>query len=244
MFAEDAQVKGPSRTGTAVGELLGRLSKRLVDVVYPPRCLLCHAMDEAFCSSCRALLPEAPVAPVPEGILEALAVAEHDGPARDAVHRLKFGRQSILAEPMGEMMAGALVRAHFWSYDALVPVPLHWVRHLSRGYNQSQLLAEEVSRRLGVPVVCALARRRYTRSQVGLPAEERRRRIMGAFGTTRSVVGRRLVLIDDVLTTGGTVTAAAEALRAAGAAAVYALTFTRAGAPSAGHASADPPAPP
>ena len=114
--------------------------------------------------------------------------------------------------------------------DALVPVPLHWRRLWSRRYNQSLLLARALGRRTGVPVDAdSLLRRKPTPSQAGQSAGARRRNVAGAFFVARpeSVRDRRLILIDDVLTTGATANACARQLKRAGAKTVYLMTLCR-----------------
>jgi len=116
----------------------------------------------------------------------------------------------------------------FGANDQLVPVPLHPERLRRRGYNQSALLAERVAMLTGIPVCSQLRRIRPTLPQVGLGAEDRARNVEGAFVADQAgLVGLRLILIDDVLTTGSTLTACAGALLAAGAASVGALTLGR-----------------
>jgi ComF family protein len=114
--------------------------------------------------------------------------------------------------------------------DVIVPVPLHPARLRRRGYNQAALLARELGRRVGLPVEeRALQRVRATRSQMRLSAADRRRNVQGAFRCADGRVrGRRVLLLDDVCTTGATLEACADALRAGGAESVWALTLARA----------------
>jgi ComF family protein len=150
--------------------------------------------------------------------------------ARDLVHALKYSYHSTLASPMGELMARYLQEAPLTA-DVLVPVPLHPHRQRTRGYNQSLLLAREVSRRLGLPMAAgALLRRRDTPPQArAAEADARRRNVAGAFACRPgAVAGRRVLLVDDVTTTGATLDACARALLAqGGASSVWALTFAR-----------------
>jgi ComF family protein len=115
-----------------------------------------------------------------------------------------------------------------WKAGALVSVPIHWSRRWERGFNQSDLLAEALGRHLKLPVLPALQRVRKTPPQVGLEATDRRRNLRGGFSvlTPAAVKGRRIVLLDDVRTTGSTLSECGLALRAAGAAAVFGLTVT------------------
>jgi len=164
----------------------------------------------------------------------ARAAVRYDDVASELVHALKYGDRLDLAPMMGRWMARA---GHelLADADALVPVPLHWRRQWMRRQNQSAALAAAIVRdtgfaRLGV-VSGALRRVRATRQQVGLSKTERAGNVQGAFRVDpqrrADIAGRRLILVDDVLTSGATVDACAKALRRAGAAHVDVLVFAR-----------------
>jgi ComF family protein len=150
------------------------------------------------------------------------------GNLRELIHLFKFGGVRALARPLGRLLAVALPRDGV--LDAIVPMPLHWRRRLKRGFNQSELLAAEVARRTGIPMVKALKKRHHTAAQTGLSRAARRRNLRRVFGVSRPALvrGRRLLLIDDVFTTGATANAAAAALKDGGAARVTVLTLARA----------------
>jgi ComF family protein len=161
----------------------------------------------------------------------ARAAARYDEIARTLVHALKYGDRLDLAPSMGRWMANAGTPL-LEGADALVPVPLHWRRQWARRFNQAAILAEVIARESGTKVAHrALKRRRATPQQVGLDKSARAQNVQGAFRVPaegRSEVhGRKLVLIDDVLTTGATVDACARALLRAGARSVDVLTFAR-----------------
>ncbi len=167
----------------------------------------------------------------PPAYRRARAAVRYDDVARTLIHAFKYGDRLDLAPTMGRWMANAgaeLLR----DADAIVPVPLHWRRQWMRRFNQSALLAEVVSRASGVPAIYrALKRIKATPQQVGLSQSARALNVQGAFRVPDDgkgeVAGRRLLLIDDVLTSGATMDACARALLRAGAAQVDALTFAR-----------------
>jgi ComF family protein len=145
------------------------------------------------------------------------------------VRRLKYHQERHLAASLAELLLEAL-RARPLAVDAVVPVPLDPGRQRARGYNQATLLAAPVAASLDRPLVSDwLARTRATRPQVRLTARERRANVRGAFACPdpAAVVGQRLLLVDDVMTTGATLEAGAEALMAAGAAGVWGLVVAR-----------------
>lgn len=167
----------------------------------------------------------------PPAYRRARAAVRYDEIARRLVHALKFGDRLDLAPTLGRWMAlaGETLLAEA---DALVPVPLHWRRLWARRFNQSAALAKVISREAGVPVVhVALGRVKATAQQVGLTRSERSLNVQGAFrvpeGARADVTGRRLVLVDDVLTTGATIDACTRVLLRAGAAQVDVLVFAR-----------------
>jgi ComF family protein len=172
----------------------------------------------------------------PPAYARARAAVRFDDVARALVHALKYGDRLDLVPTLGRWMASA---GHelLADADALVPVPLHWRRLWARRFNQSAALAHAIAAAAAVSAVnvpvttTALKRTRATRSQVGLSKSERAQNIQGAFrvpaAARAEIVGRRLVLVDDVLTSGSTVDACARALLRAGAAQVEVLVFAR-----------------
>jgi predicted amidophosphoribosyltransferase len=163
----------------------------------------------------------------------ASAVWLDDGPARTLVHALKYGGWRIAAPPMAERMR-LFGGERLHGLDALVPVPLGRTRLRERGHNQAALLAHALGRALGVPVLeDALRRVRETRTQTRLTPAERRRNVLGAFAAGGpGAAGLSVAVIDDVLTTGATLGAAAAALAEQGPASIGALTFARALVPA------------
>jgi ComF family protein len=167
----------------------------------------------------------------PPAYHRAHAAVRFDEISRALVHALKYGDRLDLAPMMGQWLGNA-GRELLAEADALVPVPLHWRRRWARRFNQSAVLAAAVSAASGVPVAGgALKRVKATAQQVGLSRTERTANVQGAFRVPpegkAAIVGRRLVLVDDVLTSGSTVEGCARALLRAGAANVDVLVFAR-----------------
>jgi ComF family protein len=189
-------------------------------------CVLCRTpflnrapLDEqGRCGLCRRGL---------RGFNAAYSFGSYEDTLRELIHLFKYSRIRTLAGPLGEMIASAVPRDQ--SFDAVVPMPLHWRRRLARGFNQAELLARAVARRYGVGVTNAVRRGRATQAQAGLSNARRRINVAGAFTVHRpqAVAGRRVLLVDDVMTTGATAAACAAALREAGASYVALLTLAR-----------------
>jgi ComF family protein len=190
-----------------------------VTLLAPQRCAGCdEAVDglAAFCASCAVLV---------ERTSDPGAVFEYGGPVADAIQRFKYEGRSELGAALGSLMA-ARANQFAGKVDAVVPVPLHWRRRRSRGYDQAALLAKTVANSLGVPLLLrGLRRVRNTPSQVDLPHRARQENIAGAFAAWRLRALGRVLLIDDVRTTGATLRAASEALRAGGVQELYTLVL-------------------
>lgn len=157
------------------------------------------------------------------------SVAFYEGPARDLVLALKFSRRRELAGPMGRWM-GRAGKEFLGEQSLILPVPLHWVRLLSRRFNQAADLAKVIAADCGGQYEPDLLRRRKrTRQQVGLSAKDRHRNVRSAFGIDKEreseLQGRHVILIDDVMTTGSTLTACSKTVLVAGAASVNVITF-------------------
>jgi ComF family protein len=156
-----------------------------------------------------------------------MATAIFAHPLRDAIHSLKYNNNRRLAGLLAARMA-AFWRDNHLTADLIVPVPLHASRLTERGYNQSALLARALGVAVGVPVAEGLLiRHRATLPQVALGQAERRQNVQGAFTCPGDVTGQRIVLVDDVCTTGATLEACADALKAGAAGSVWALTLAR-----------------
>lgn len=161
----------------------------------------------------------------------ARAFGYYAGELSRLIQGLKFDSRWNLVEPLGALLATSFYET--WErrdFDLIVPVPLHPKRMRARGYNQSELLAQALARRTAIRCSVELVRTRPTLPQVGLSDSQRAANVRGAFtcGTPDAVRDKRILLIDDVMTTGATVSSAAAALIAAGALRVSVLTITRA----------------
>ena len=152
----------------------------------------------------------------------------YEGVLKKLIHLLKYDRIRTLAGPLGDRLVSACPLDQ--RFDAIVAMPLHWFRHWRRGYNQAALLAKELGRRRGLPLVRGVRRRRATPPQAGLSGAGRRANVAGAFQPLRGrpLQGMRVLLVDDVFTTGATASACAGALKQAGASYVAVLALARA----------------
>jgi len=213
--------------------LVRRLVARVRDLLFPPRCVACGASGAWLCAACIARVEL--LAPNPAPVAHQLtlpplagvrAAARYREPLRRAIHRYKYEGLYALAPTLGQMLVNNWMTAP-WPVDAIVPVPLHRARLKERGYNQSALLARELGRATGIPVVeGVLLRSVRTRPQVELAARERAANVRGAFSCAGTLY-EAVLLVDDVLTTGATLCACAQALRDGGAREVYALTLAQ-----------------
>ena len=232
--------------------------RALVSLFYPPLCAVCSVpVDHSayLCAECSEKAPriKPPFCatcsePFPGAITEtfscancahrvlhftaAVAVYRSRGVVRKIIHDFKYGHQLHLRY----LVAGWLVqtlddpRLHGRRFDMIVPVPLHPARKRERGFNQAELLAEALSAHAGLPLRNALERIRYTTTQTAFDRSERMENLHNAFRLRKKVDVRRLrvLLIDDVLTTGSTLSECARVLKAAGAISVHAATAARA----------------
>jgi ComF family protein len=224
-----------------------KLRRTALDLFFPPCCLGCGREGDFICPACRESLsplsssvcprcgrPQAGGALCPDctgpSRLDGLrAPFVFQGVIRQAIHELKYRNLRALAAPLAGMLNDHLAVQPVPG-DVLVPVPLHRRRLRERGYNQSALLARELGRLTGRPLVDGcLIRQRYTPPQARTTsAGERQAHVAGAFACRDGRLrGRRVILIDDVATSGATLDACAAALKAAGAAAVWGLVVAR-----------------
>jgi len=252
---DDAATVHPSRLARFTRGIRATLRLGL-DTALPPLCPACRDLvtDSGLCPSCWGKLafisaPYCPRLGIPfaydpgPGILSMQAIADppaysraraavrYDDVAAKLVHAFKYGDRLDLSPLLARWMTRA-GRELFEGADTLVPVPLHWRRLWARRFNQSAALAEAIARASGIVVAHAPLRRvKATEQQVGLSRAERATNVQGAFRVApadkAAVAGRRLILVDDVLTSGATADACARALLRAGSAQVDVLVFAR-----------------
>jgi ComF family protein len=231
-----------------------RGGQHLVDTIFPPHCAGCKRSGTILCTSCIAKF--GPVQPSscqrcgrailepditcrichndPARLLGLCAVSSFEEPLRSCIHALKYEGNVRLAEPLGLLLAQRFSRTMLEA-DAVIAVPLHSDRQKERGYNHAQLLAEVCAKQASVPFhEHMLVRHRATLPQVGLSMRERYLNIAGAFlcapaYATGALVGRTIVIIDDVATTGATLEACAAPLFTAGAREVRGLVLAHSG---------------
>jgi competence protein ComFC len=193
-----------------------------VQTIIGPMCEACGLPQEypGLCERCRQKPPA-------YKLLRSWAVFEN--PLQKALHRLKYRRDIGMGEAISNQMS-VFIRQLNLPVDTVIPIPLGKKRLKERGYNQVAMVAVPLSVQLGLEYrPSALVRARETRSQVGLSAGERQENVRNAFfADKKKVSGRRILLVDDVSTTGATLSSAAEALYTSGAKEVYATTVARA----------------
>ena len=222
------------------------LRNALLDLLFPPRCVVCRRAGLWFCAACCASI-EKIIPPIcqrcgrplisshcpycaksPMQIDGTRAVAFFEGNLRVAIHAFKYQHRTELADLFGTMLNDYLLTFPL-PMDTIIAVPLHTNRARARGYNQALLLAQALSARQNIPVwEDALARTRATQSQTELDAAGRRQNVYAAFAATERVRGARVLLIDDVCTTGATMDACGAALYARGAKSVWGFAIARA----------------
>lgn len=218
------------------------VTRELLAFLFPPVCLACglapglDSLPMGLCEECRTKLrplhrfSQRSPSSGPSALQGVRSGWSYEPPFESVIHALKFSRMEFL----GAHLAAGLHELYdslIEEVDVVVPVPLHWFRLCRRGYNQAEAIARPLARLMARPVARALRRRRLTRPQAQLGRRERESNLRLAFtlspGRQAQVAQRRVLLVDDVVTTGATLEAAAKVLRVAGAEAVVGLTAGR-----------------
>jgi len=221
---------------------------KTVDFVYPPTCAGCQKPGTLWCPDCQErtqLLGESGICPTcgypsPNGKICAdcktnpppytalRSWAEFAGPVREALHSLKYksnlGLGAVFAEPLL-----AILDRMGWDYDAVIPVPISKEHLATRGYNQAAILARPIALALHKPMLRkTIVRTKETKSQVNLPREERFKNLQSAFlGNSAKLIHKKVLLVDDISTTGATLMSCTQALLEAGCSQVFCLTVAR-----------------
>ena len=198
---------------------------RLLNLLYPPKCPFCGALspggEASLCPRCEQALPWAEGTFSAQGFDRGVVVVYYEGAVRESLLRYKFGGCSGYAGVYGPLLAQRIAEGLGGRFDLISYVPVSRWRRATRGYDQSELLARAVARCYGVLPVATLHKRRQNRTQSQLhSADARRANVSGVYtpvGPER-FAGQRVLLIDDIVTTGATLSEAARTLRAAGAA--------------------------
>lgn len=208
-------------------------------LLFPPRCTFCRAFlqreeREGVCAACLSRIRFEQRLPLhPGGALFDVCVSalRYEGDVREAIHRFKFrGRQSY-AQVFGRLLAYAVAHQLTEDFDLVTFVPSNRARTRKRGYNHAELLARDAAQRLRKPVAQTLRKTRATKAMFGLKPSQRRANVLGAFAVSapqEKLSGRRILLVDDIYTTGATLSECARVLKAAGATHVFAATLARA----------------
>lgn len=220
---------------------------RLLDLLFPPECGGCGRVGSRWCEDCQkrvnilnGVLCDICGLPRDEvGVCDAcLSERPHfralrswavfDEPVQKALHKLKYRRDISMGDSLASQMV-TFVKDLNWQIDLIVPIPLGRQRFKERGYNQVGMIAKPLALALNLRYAPnELLRRKETRSQVGLTKVERKANVQNAFQAGVGVIGKTILVMDDVSTTGSTLSSGAEALYSSGAKDVYALTVARA----------------
>lgn len=202
-----------------------------LDLVFPPMCHGCGRVDTLWCDDCLDALNQIPLQLQnnnSEFLMGLCSTGKHQEKLQQAIQAFKFYNAKNLAAPLSNRLISALAQKQ-WTFDIIIPVPLHTDREKNRGYNQAYLLSQQVAQYMNI--TCQpdyLTRYQNTPHQVGLNASERRENVKDAFLATEDVAGQSILLIDDVVTTGATLDECAKALFKADATTVYAVTVSHA----------------
>ena len=192
--------------------------------ILAPACPGCGAENDGIFEICSKCLKE-----TPRAWKRAVSLMRMEGAGQDLIHRLKYYNDTALARAMGEIAAEKIDKSSI-DIDCIVPVPLHWMRRLTRGYNQAELLAQVISKNINIPHKNLLKRIKHTPRQANLARKQRLKNLDGAFSINKrkNCTNLKILLIDDVMTTGTTLNAASQVLVNAGATEVNVLSLLRA----------------
>ena len=206
-----------------------KLYYQLMDLLFPPKCILCRKLlskeETDLCGSCRSEVLEYPVRKTKPQFLDSFAaVWYYEESVRGSLLRFKFRGARSYASAYGRFVAMKLLQTQPEGFDVLTWIPVSPLRKLRRGYDQVELIARAVGRELDMTPVSTLKKIRHNRPQSGITgAEKRKANVLGAYRAVspEKVAGKRVLLLDDILTTGATMSEAARVLKTAGAKEVH-----------------------
>lgn len=204
--------------------MMKNIIETLLNLLFPPKCQVCGCIGEkALCAECQSKIK---LINRREG--NVFLCASYEGIMKKAIKRLKFRGKTSLAAVLGDIMSKNIPPGEF---DCIIPVPLHKNRFKERGFNQSELLARAISKRYDIPLYTdVLLRDKETKHQFDLSREERFRNVQGAFDIkmNEKISGQRILVVDDIYTTGATINESSRLLYLNGAKKVYAACLSRA----------------
>lgn len=228
--------------------LFSSIKQKVLNFLFPSHCVSCGKGGSFLCQKCRNKLIylQQPLCtrcskPIHTGTIcqkclsqtwdidGIYSIFKYGGTIRQAILQFKYHNIKALADPLSNLMS-AYLRRHLLSFDIIMPVPIHKRRLRERGYNQSSLLAQRLSRMTNIPVVeDVLIRTKHTPSQAKSDSvDQRRKNIRNAFRcVNHDISGKRILLIDDVCTSGATLNSCAASLKSAGAASVWGFTLAK-----------------
>ncbi len=229
--------------------LIKRVSKGFLDLLWPPFCAICGGRTKSgpVCERCSAAMTKIGEKFCPECgspitgdfcsrhrdavYPQFLPAFDFGDRVRELIHKLKYSGRRDIGRFFGDIILGLEQADPIWGrIDGLLPVPLHKLRMRDRGYNQSEIIAEPISKATGIPMFSkSIKRVRNTSSQTKLNAKERENNIAGAFMVSERLTGKKLAIIDDVITTGATTKELASAIKQAGGEVVCAMCVARPG---------------
>lgn len=203
--------------------------RKFLGIFFPPRCILCRKLlkdgEADLCGDCESVATYYSRRKSKPQFLDSFAaVWYYEDSVRSSLLRFKFYGVRAYADSYGRLLADRLREEPCGQYDLLVWVPVSHLRRLRRGYDQSELIARALSREMGLKRVCALKKIRHTRPQSGIKGfENRKANVQGAYRVSapEKVAGKRILLVDDILTTGATMSEAARMLKSSGAKEVH-----------------------
>ncbi len=242
----------PQRRISKYIEIIHNLSSNVLDLLFPIECINCSELGSLLCNKCintcnsiagvkcgfcgkttsfkTEYKPCGQKCTPIKGISKMVSLFDIEGPIRKAIHLLKYEDARLIAKPLGTLLSSSdTVRELVNSADFVIPIPIHSKRLRYRGYNQAELLAKEMCKGLNISVNSIILKRvAYSKQQVNTQSRKEREEIIkDAFKCVDSVEGKTIILLDDVITTGSTISEAALTLTEAGAADVFAISVIR-----------------